>query len=340
LTATTDTVNAYTILTGKSDGTPIGTVSYGTDGSGTFSVPAGEQTTAQSPHDFDNADNWSGGTVPSASDLLVFDHQAVASLKYGLDQSSNAHDITVTSGFRHGIGLPAVNTDDTQYPYDEFRDRFLAVNGGTVLIEGQAAKALRINTGSSASGITVLSSGQVEETNVPPIEVRANHSSSTVAVAGGTVGINFDGTSGQVSSITIGGTAQPNVVIGNSMTVATVAQSSGVTVNYSACTTLTVSGGTFEQIAGAVNELNVEGGIVYQTGTGTITTLYHTGGVFDCTKNSTARTITNANVYRGATIKDPLGSITWTNGIDMYCKPTEVTLDFPARRTSEMSAIA
>jgi len=90
-----------------------------TAGSGT-SVEA-TATAATGKNFFDNADNWSGTTVPVDDDDIVFDSGDV-DLKYNIDQNGvTATSITIFQSYTGKIGLPETNSDNSSLTYREYR---------------------------------------------------------------------------------------------------------------------------------------------------------------------------------------------------------------------------
>ena len=343
LTVTTSA--GQVILTGPADGRPIGDVTTGetTTGDGTFAAVGGAPDVAGTgPHHFDNVDNWSSGSVPEDGDVMVFDYRAAGDCLYALTPTSlDAAAITI-QGFRYNIGLPAVNTDTPNYPFDEHQSQYLVVTTTTaVLIDSPSAGRIKLDTGSTASAINVLATGASSETGVPPVLIKANHASSTLTVSGGSVGLCYeDGVTGQVSSLTLSGNMSPKVSVGPGVTIGTLAVSAGTCITRSAPTVVTSYAGVTELWGGATTTLNVSGGTVYfcNPAATTHTTVWHAGGTIDCTKDGRARTCTNFYAYRGA-LKDPSGTITFSTGLCLYCKPSEYSLDLPPVRKYTIGSI-
>jgi hypothetical protein len=329
-------------LTGDDTGRPIGTVTVAstTAGDGTITADATGTVAAVSPNHFSNAQNWSGG-VPADNDDVVFDNNAVASCLYDLSPSSlTPTSLTVTRGFRYSIGLPEVNSG-SGVTFDEHLATYLTIDGcATVIIDAANANKIKLNTGATIAGFQVRSTGQTDEPNVPPVLLKVNKNTSTLSVQGGSVGVNYEPkTTGSLASVSVNGQS-PSVEIGDTTTLVTLNVSSGTVTSNSAVTTINQSGGSIVLNAGAVTTLNCDGGFFSNRGAGTITTLYLNGGTLDCSSNSTGRAITNTIVYAKSAIKDPLGSINFgANGFDLYCKPQDVILDLPARRTYVISAV-
>lgn len=345
LTASYNATENKLFITGPTDGRPCGTVSVGQGvvDSGELTVVGGVVSVAGTgPNYFSDAENWSGGAVPVDNDDIVFDHQAAASCLYGLDQSSTTPtSVVVTSGFRYAIGLPQVNRDSPSLPYNEHRLTYLALDGGgTVVIDGSGGQLIKLDTGSKSTSVTVNATGAVQEANVPSVLLRANHAASVVAVTGGRVGLNYEPkVSGEVATVFVGGAGNPQVEIGNSTTVATIRMTNGGVVNRSAATTVNINGGSYSHYGGAITTLSVDGGAVSLYSTATITTVNVSAAMIDATRDSRARTFTTTNVYPRASIQDPSGTITFTNGLNLYCKPTEITLDLPPRKKYTIGSI-
>lgn len=346
ITATTDTTNNYLILTGPDDGQPF-TVAKTTDSSlGTIATPVSDPSISpESPHDFDNADNWSGGAVPVTGDTIVFNGEAAEPLKYGLSQTGVAPaKIVIDSTFTKSIGLPSINTDNAAYPYNEYRTTYLTLGTTASLdldIDARNAGNIRIDTNTQAVTCAVLSSGASSETGVAPVSLRGNSSSSTYHIEDASVDICADtGESGAASAVNVVG-SRSIVRIGDSVSLTSLTVSGGNVTCDSAITTLVATGGTVTtRGSGTITTATLDGGTLEPESTGTITTLtVGNGGVLDSSKTLVGKTITNIALYAGATFNDPNGTITATNGLDVYCTTDEVSWKLPARRTYTLSTI-
>jgi len=67
---------------------------------------------------------------------------------------------------------------------------------------------------------------------------------------------------------------------------------------------------------------------MYYRSTGTLTTLTAgDGGIADFRQDSRGRTITNVTLTKGAGWRDPIGTVTPTNGLDCYhCTPKTLSV--------------
>jgi hypothetical protein len=129
--------------------------------------------------------------------------------------------------------------------------------------------------------------------------------------------------------------------LGTGVTATTITQSAGTIINRASATvtTLTQTGGTFDHRGGTITTANIAGNFLFSSAA-TVGTAYVTsGGVVDATKDARSKTFTNYHMYGGSSLKDPAGTITFSNGIKLYCKPKDSVIDLPARRTYTLGAI-
>lgn len=329
------------VLTGPANGQPIGTVTVGKTVAGDGTIVLAVTTAGQGPYNFDTAANWTGAAVPVNADGIVFDHQAVSSCKFGLSQTDlELISVTISEGFRFGIGLPAVNTDNARYSHNEHLPTYLSLKTATaVSINAPRSTGIKLNTGSAASAIIVGATGQEMEPNASAAQLKCNHASSTLSVSGGSVGLGEDNVAGEVASVSVSGRSQ--VVIGNAITVATINVYDGiVTANQAAATTINCLGGSLRHNgSGTVATANVGPGTLIVGGGGTYTAVHMSSGQIDCSQDPRAKVFTNFNIYGKATFKDPAGIVTMTNGMKCHQKIGDIALDLPARRTVTLSAI-
>ena len=102
------------VLTAATAGVPFTVAVSKSSASGT--VSASETTSATGPNFADNADNWSGATLPVDGDEIVFDSGNVDVL-YGLDLSAvTPAAIVRTMNYTGRIGLAGANETDPSNP--------------------------------------------------------------------------------------------------------------------------------------------------------------------------------------------------------------------------------
>jgi hypothetical protein len=333
-------------ITGQASGRPIGTITTGetTAGDGTLVTTYTEAPAATGPNHYSNALNWSGGAVPVDSDVVVFDHQAGGSCLYGLTQDSvTPASVTVTKGFRYSIGLPEVNRDSPSYPYSEHLPTYLAYDGITVAnIDASSSQMIKLDSLTKVTAFSVTGSGTTSETGMPPVALKGTHADNSLNVTAGTVGFCTESPeTGVLASATVGGGTSPSLEIGSGVTTGILTVTGGTVTNRGTATTATLNqhGGSLTHHGGTITAANVYGGSFLYGGAGTLTTLTLVGGTVDASKDARAKTIANCHVYSGATLKDPQGTITFSAGIKLYCKPSEAVLDLVARKTYTLGAI-
>jgi hypothetical protein len=329
------------VLTGKTKGKPFTiSVSESTAGSGTVSTTTTRAATG--PNHFDNVDNWSGGSVPVDSDDIVFDSGNVDCL-YQISQSSvSPASITITQGYTGKIGLARINQDDTSYPYPEYRSQYLAlgttadgvnqaltIGGG----DGTGSSRIKIDSGSGQCTAVILNSGTPELTGTPAILWKGTHASNTLSISKGSLGVAFyAGETATVATLNVGyrtnQAGDVTATIGSGTTLTTVNQSGGTLETNSAITTANLRGGTWSHMAGAVTTANLDGGSCRYRATATLTTAVVGVAELDFRQDPRSRTVTNCDLNKGATLRDPVNTVTFTNGIDLNrCTTNDVTLD-------------
>lgn len=347
VTASYVAADANLVITGQSDGRPIGTLSVDSTGSaaGTIAIDGGTFSTAGTgPNDWDNADNWSADTAPVNTDSVVCDHQASSAIKYNLDQTSlTLASLIITNGFRHSIGLSEINRDSANVPYDENLTTFLSLAAATVMnIDGSGGGSIKIDCAATDSTTTVTGSGSSVDANMPAIQLNLNNAGADLNVLGGDVGVCLtSGTAGNLATLTCGGSQQSRLTIGDTVTLAAGTVSAGKVIINGSITTLTVEGGECEQRgAGTIGTLNLNRGTFTDISIGTITALYQNGGVYDRSKDNRGKTISAYVVYARSTIKDPFGTITASAGFDFYPRLQDLTIDFPTRKKYTLAAVS
>ncbi len=311
-------------------------------------------TAATGKHFFNNADNWEGGSLPSAGDTLLFDQGAVDVL-YGLNETSVINNLSIirTNGYSGNIGLLPVNS----LGYIEYRTRYLNLpnsSGNQDLLIGDANPVL------PAVGRTYidLGAGTTTYLNLEVFDAPAKNSSTGYPVqiirgkkielfvysGGVSVGCN-EGTStnsellsvyvegdatlelGSYSQLNSGATVE--VINGSLHAMGTVAD---------ATVDVTVRGGTLNSRLSAIDALSCHGGTTI-IGEATVTSALVYGGA-TLKEGSRSATITNLTLYRGSSLAHPNNILILTNGIDFSgCRPSDVSWTPPQHLTWTPSAI-
>jgi hypothetical protein len=341
------------VLIGRTKGQPYTITVSKSSTSGTVSTAT--TTAASGPNFFNVAANWSGSAVPVDSDDIVFDSGSIDVL-YGLAQSSvSPASITITQGYSGKIGLNDTNTGDSAYPYVEYRDKYLALgtssDGVTQALtigggDGQGSSRIKIDSGSGQCQLVVVNSGVSEVQGVPAILWKGTHVSNTATISKGNLGIAFfAGETSAIMTTKVGfiqnQTSDATVVIGSGVTLTTIEQTGGTLTTSSAVTTMTLIGGTWRHLSGVAVTVTINGGYCSYESTGTMTTLTLAGGELDFRSNQRARTITNCDLFAGVTFRDPAGTVTFTNGIDLNRTNLQgVTLEIPTNKRITLGSVA
>lgn len=348
ITATSS--GAVVTLTGNTAGKAFTLASTTDSGSGTVTDATG--TTAAGPNSFSLADNWSGNTVPVDNDTIVVD-QGSSGVLYGLSPEIQPAAVEIPNSFLGKMGLAEINADSTTKTYAEYRDKYLTFDNNSVTCTytigagtGAGSGRIRIDAGAGQSVFNVRGAGTRELTSTPCVLLKGTHASNELNNFDGDVGVAFY--AGETSTIATlrhgsGSSSAAKTFCGSGVTLssATLTINGGTITTNSAVSAATVYAGTWTHRAGNVTTLNVDGGTVnWEAGGVTLATLrISSGGVFDKSRDARALTITNAvQLYKGATLKDPNGTITFSGGITLNrCTLDDVTIDVGPNRTITVS---
>lgn len=295
---------------------------------------------------YNNVDNWSDGSLPADADVVVFDFGSVGpayNLQTGAIQPATVY---INQAFTGTTGLPEQNIDNPTYPYAEYRLPALYFDDNTATTnvfigqgEGQGSSRLRIDTGTSDTNFYIYASGSREIAGVPPILLAGENSASEVSNFNGDVGLAFYGDEAiELAALRNGNgeASQAKTYCGTGCILSncTVEMSSGELTTNSAISAVNMTGGEVFHQAGAITTLSIWGGEWRQRTGAAITTL-NLGGLFDKSQNMEPLTITNVvQLYKGARLLDPHGTITFTAGFKLNgCRLEDVEIDLGFGRT-------
>lgn len=293
-------------LTADTAGIPF-SVALTDNGSGTDT--SSTSTSNVSYNDFQGAQNWSGNAIPDQYDDVVFE-EGSANVLYNLDYSA-----TDIGAFLVEKGCAS------KFGRQEFGEYYyLKVKPTSFEYRGKGQLAL-FDLG--AENITPLIDAEgTPTTQGNPVVYLKGSNLAGLEIIKGAVGVAWlPGDTATIPTITISSESQQTgfstgteVYLGSGLTLTTLVQSTGRCTMECAATTATCSAAAqlITQGSGAITTLNAYG-TVYPNSTGTITTL-NVHGICDLTRDRTARTITNCNVYPGAQLIYP-PQITFTNNI-------------------------
>lgn len=334
-------------LTADDAGVPF-TATYATTEAGGGAADAqtfsgSTTTTCTGKNYWDNVSNWSGGAVPVNSDDVYIEDSSVDIL-YGLAQSAvTLTSLNIAQSFTGSIGNPRTNT----LGYYEYRATYLAIGATTINIGrgvGSGSGRLKINTGTAQTTVNVTNSGTPTDQNVKSIVWKGTHASNVVNITKGSfAAAQFAGETATIATLRVGYSSNragdSDVWCGTGVTLTTVNISGGTVTLASNSTTLTITDGTLTILAGTVTTLNVDGGKVYQMGTGTITTAnIGDGGELNFSRDMRGRTVTNCTLNSGGSLQDPFATGTFTNGVILSRTAlADVKLDVGTNKTLTVS---
>lgn len=300
-------------LTGITAGRPLEVTSGASGGSGSFgafsnvTVPTGKNW-------WNNANNWSEGSVPTGNDTVVID--AGPSILYGMDYGNTTLSrLFVGPNFpsTSDIGLPE-NTSPQQpsVGYPEYRTNRLTINANEIEIN-TISKRVRLNANTANSTIIINGSGQAQSPSETAIDIVAGNATTSAAVyiSKGNVRLNGNVSDLNVSFRTQEGDAQ--VFCHRSLTLTNLDQSGGMVQVENGVVTATKSAGTLTLTAGAITTMNNNGGTVYHDGNGTLTTVNNYGTIER--RSFQPATITTLNMFAKSRFVDRNGTITFTNPV-------------------------
>lgn len=302
------------------------------DNSATGNATGATSTTATGKHYFSNADNWSSNAVPVDGDDVVFDTGDV-DCKYDLDNyvgsaAQQFGSLVITAGYTGKIGLAAINADDSARKYYEYRTQYLTCDNNLTTCtytigqgEGTGSRRIKIDAGAGQSTVVVHNTGSRSESDFPTFIFKGTHASNTFTLFKGDVGVAFvAGETSTIATLRLGTdqTDSFRFVAGASTTLTTVtAAGTGTAELNSSCTTLTMTGATVTQYAGAPATLTCWSGTFKHRSTTEIGTACTIGGAgtLDRSGETRAATITpKVSMYKGAKLLDPNMTLTLTGG--------------------------
>jgi hypothetical protein len=325
-------------LTAKTAGVPF-TVTLATTESGGGS--ADDQTFTQSTTTpasggafWSVAANWSTLTVPAAGDDVIIQNSANPIL-YGLDQSAvTLGSLSIDQSFTGTIGLPRTNPGG----YVEYREQYLKIGATTITIgrgDGAGSGRIKLNTLAVQTTINVLNSGSGIENGVKSILWKGTHASNTVLVNKGSfAAAHFAGETATIAALkqgyrtNVAGDADVRLGAGCTLSSCAITKLGGTLEVSSSFASLSQLGGETAILAGAPGTVVIAGGSVRYKSAGTYTSATVSGGgELDFRQDLQPRTGTNTTLHKGAALRDPAKTVTFTNPIAIQCELADVTLE-------------
>lgn len=337
LTAAIDPASSAALLiTGPNDGAPF---TLTASGSGGGTITRSSVTSPQSPHDASATGNYSGGSLPSAGDDLIFQTGSKGP-KYNLTALSAIALTNVKrySSFTGTIGLPTQNSRG----YLEYRGQYLQIDATNFYADQNAndpAQAIRIQSVGSTLAVTVSGSTKSNASN-PQLEVYGLASTSSVNIAGGSIGIaNQAGQTATASTLNASNSAV-FVGLGSTFTTVVLTECSGTFSGvWSTCKVAGASDITFALAAsstlGSGVGLTIDGGVVNWRSPNSPAPIVEvaSGATLDLTYAPSVMSAFQLNLYKDATVNDPAGRIgTPHTVVYVQCDPSQVSyVDQPGR---------
>lgn len=305
-----DVSTNYVTLTADTLGTAFSVAATTTESNGdaadTQTFVKAAVTANASPYDYSCAANWSGGAVPGAAgsqDVSIED----AIILYGLDQSGAAQTLASLNILRSQIGT---NNAVGYLPvYMQVKATIVNIELYIGPGESEEKAPINIDTGATASTITIFNSGDNATTTMPAIRIKCNSASTVLNVRKGTAGIGNEGDTVVIGTVNqnydTDQESDTNLYIGANVTLTTLDKTGGNCIMRCGATTVRNKGGSMTtEGSGAIVTLTANKGEVTSNSTGTITNLNAIEeGIVDFTKSAASRTVTTPKVGGGGKIK-------------------------------------
>lgn len=277
------------------------------------------------PNNWDDADNWSEGTIPGATaseDTYVED--SAIDILYGLDQSGAAQTLTslhIPRTYTGRIGHNGATGLVGDYLQLKVTKAFI----GEHFAAGDpvGSDRIKIDFGSTQATIIVYFMAISVDTPKPAFRMLANNASTIIQeIRKGSVGVaTSTGETSTIGSALVSfdtsADSDASLEIGSGVTITTLDCRGGSTYMFTAATTITSKRGTLTIAGvGTVGTLNVNGGNVESSSTGTITLCTITAGLCDFTRNAEARTVTTCTLDAPGILQYDQSIVTMTNKVE------------------------
>jgi hypothetical protein len=278
--------------------------------------------------------NWSTGSVPGSGDDVVIQHSA-NSILYGLDQSTvTLASLTIDQSYTGAIGLPRSGAGGAV----EYRERYLKIGATQIVIgrgDGAGSSRLQIDTQGEQTTLHVLNSGTPSDADGRAVLWKGTHAANAVLVAKGSfAAAHFAGEIATLASLkqgfrqNVASDSDVRLGPGCSLAACVISKLGGTLEVNSSFASLTHGGGETTIAAGSPGTLTIQRGTVrYKSAGGYTMVSIGDGGELDFRQSMLSRTGTNTTLTKGATLRDPGKTVTFTNPIAIVCGLGDVTLD-------------
>ncbi len=272
-------------------------------GGGSQTLTASTTTTATGPNNWNDAENFSTGSLPANTDTVVIDDPNAGDILWNLDALSAVTLAKLV--VRQSFANKRIGLSDHNGLYYEYRPVELKIGATSIEIgngDGSGPILVRLDTQAVLTAIEVLNSGRSQDDSLKAVTWKGTHASNTAEILGGEFAAAIDQAdvatllTMRILASEVAGSA-PNVFCGPGTTLGTVEADGGdVVLNSAIVTALTVNDGeVLLRGAGAVAQLNVLGGKVVYNTSGTLggNTIVAGDGVLDFSQDMSTKTITN-----------------------------------------------
>ncbi|MBA2116784.1 hypothetical protein [Bremerella alba] len=291
-------------------------------GAGTQTIGITSLVSPTGPGHWDNAQNWSTGSVPADGDTVILEASDRPML-YGLDQSSVTLDaLIIRASFVGSIGLPQVN----QAGYLEYRDTHLQIGASDVRIGeglGNGSERIRLDLGSVQTDVVIANSATPVRLGEYAIELLGTHASNVLRVYRGSVSsAQYAGQSAVWGTLQVGYADDPigdvQLLMGDDATLGDVVVHGGLVTCFanagSDITSMRITAGSVT-LGGTdgLSQLDIEGGSLFYQTTGTLggNAVVGGSGTLSFQGDLRSKTVTNAITCQAdaANVLDPQGVV-------------------------------
>jgi hypothetical protein len=269
----------------------------------------------------------------NGDDVIVQD--SANSILYGLDQSAvTLASLAIDQSFSGTIGLPRTSAAG----YVEYREQYLKIGATAVTIgrgEGAGSGRIKLNTLAVQTTLHVLNSGTSAENGVPAILWQGTHASNAIVVTKGSfAAAHFADESATIAALrqgyrtNVASDSDVRLGAGCSLASCAIAKLGGTLEVRSSLAALEQHQGETVITGGSPGTLSIAGGAVRYKSGGTYTAaVIYGGGELDFRQDAQPRTATDTTLHKGAALRDPAQTVTFTNPIELECALADVTLE-------------
>lgn len=328
-------------VTGPPDGASFTWTTNASGGAGTIGART-SVTAAKSPHDLNDGSNYDTGSLPSATDTLIFENGSVDALYNATALAAIALSKVIRRAtFTGRLGLPRIAENGG---YQQFRVRYISLQAATMEFEvanqdGPGQMQIKVS-GASATSFSCIANPQPSSQGNEPVLVYGFVSTSSLYVVGG--GVNVCPETGQTAVIPTITATVAQVTIGGGATLTTL-NLNGCSANILASyTTLNVDrGGVIRigDVASGTTTIVQQGTIVWQSNASFGNLTIGNQGLFDMTFGVAVVSAGTITMNLDAELRDPNARIVKPFDVTLQdCAMTGVKIDAGTGHTLTVAA--